>query len=106
MDSAQSLAALIAVLGHTPKFVTNPLEALSTAKDFRPEIALMDIGMPGLNGWEVVRLFRQDPLFRSLKIYALTAYSQKEDLQRSHEAGFDRHLTKPISTAQLEELLS
>jgi CheY-like chemotaxis protein len=100
IDAAQSLAALVSVLGHQSRFVTNPLEAISTAKEFR------DIGMPGLNGWEVVKLFRQDPLFRSLKIFALTAYSQPEDLQRSREAGFDLHLTKPISTAQLEELLS
>jgi CheY-like chemotaxis protein len=106
IDAAQSLAALVSVLGHQSRFVTNPLEAISTAKEFRPEITFMDIGMPGLNGWEVVKLFRQDPLFRSLKIFALTAYSQPEDLQRSREAGFDLHLTKPISTAPLAELLS
>ena len=106
IDAAQSLAALVDVLGHKARFITNPLEALSAAKEFRPEITFMDIGMPGLNGWEVVKLFRQDPLFRSLKIFALTAYNQPEDLQRSRDAGFDQHLTKPISTAQLEELLS
>ena len=105
-EAAQTFCALISMLGHTAKFVTNPLEALSTAKEFRPEVAFMDIAMPGLNGWDVVRMFRQDPLFRTLKIYAVTAYSSDEDRRKSRDAGFDQHLVKPIGTAQLEELLS
>jgi CheY-like chemotaxis protein len=104
-ETAEMFSALVSLLGHTPCFVTNPVEALSTAKEFRPEIAFMDIGMPGLNGWEVVRLFRQDPLFRSLKIYALTAYGTDEDRRKSRDAGFDLHLIKPIAMAQLEQLL-
>lgn len=105
-ETAETFCALLSLLGHTTRFVTNPLEALSTAKEFRPEIAFMDIGMPGLNGWDVVRLFRQDPLFRGLKVYALTAYSSEEDRRKSREAGFDLHLVKPIGTAELETLLS
>lgn len=99
-------SAVVSLLGHTPRFVTNPVEALSAAKEFRPEVAFMDIGMPTLNGWQVVRMFREDPLFRSLKIYALTAYGTAEDRQKSLEAGFDLHLIKPIATAQLEQLLA
>jgi CheY-like chemotaxis protein len=105
-DTAESFCSLLSVLGHTARFVTNPLEALTIAKDFRPEVVFLDIGMPALNGWAVVRLFRQDPLFRTLKIFALTAYSGDADRQQSRDAGFDLHLVKPIATTDLEQLLS
>jgi len=80
--------------------------ALEAARAHRPDLILLDIGLPGMNGYEVARRLRHDPLFQQTLIVALSGYGQAEDRRRSKEAGFDEHLTKPPSLASLRALLS
>jgi CheY-like chemotaxis protein len=80
--------------------------ALTLAQTFRPDTALLDIGMPQLNGYEVAQALRQEPWGVSITLIALTGWGQESDRQRAIDAGFDRHLTKPIDPDALESLLS
>ena len=82
------------------------LEALEVAAAFRPDVALLDIGMPKLNGYEVCRGLRQQAWGRNMVLLALTGWGQEEDQQRSLVAGFDAHLVKPVLPADLEKLLA
>jgi CheY-like chemotaxis protein len=82
------------------------LAALDVAAAFKPDVALLDIGMPKLNGYEVARGIRQQPWGRSVVLVALTGWGQAEDRRRSREAGFNLHLVKPVSPAALEKLLA
>ena len=70
-------------------------DALETALDFRPNVVLLDIGLPGLNGFEVARRLRQQPMLKNIMLVAMTGYGQESDRKRSREAGFDHHLVKP-----------
>jgi CheY-like chemotaxis protein len=79
--------------------------ALSEAESFRPEIVLLDIGLPGMDGYEVARRFRDGPNGSDAFLVALTGYGQEEARDRSLGAGFDRHLVKPITHADLEAVL-
>jgi two-component system CheB/CheR fusion protein len=78
---------------------------LRRAREFRPEIVLCDIGLPGMDGYEVARAMRDDPALRSTYLIALTGYALPEDQRRAQEAGFDRHLAKPPDLDTLESLL-
>jgi CheY-like chemotaxis protein len=82
------------------------LEALAAAERFLPEIVLMDLGMPNLDGYEAARRMRQEPWGRAVTLVATTGWGQDDDRRRSAEAGFDRHLVKPIDVAELRELLA
>jgi CheY-like chemotaxis protein len=82
------------------------LEALQAAERFQPEIVLMDLGMPNLDGYDAARRMRQEPWGRAATLVATTGWGQDEDRRRSAEAGFDRHLVKPIDVAELRELLA
>jgi CheY-like chemotaxis protein len=75
-------------------------------KSFRPEIVLLDIGMPGMTGYEVARHLRADPTAQGIIIAALTGYGQDSDRERSWDAGFDYHLTKPPDPTLLESLIT
>jgi CheY-like chemotaxis protein len=79
--------------------------ALQAVQDIRPEVIFLDIGLPALDGSEVARRIRQLPGGDQVLLYALTGWGQEEDRRRSHEAGFDRHLVKPLNPALLEALL-
>ncbi|SFH59741.1 Response regulator receiver domain-containing protein [Nitrosospira sp. Nsp14] len=80
--------------------------ALAAIPDYRPNVILMDIGMPGMDGNEVARRIRQQPEFNDTKLIALTGWSQEKDRQRSKESGFDHHLTKPVNFQTLSALIS
>jgi PAS domain S-box-containing protein len=105
-DGAESLAMLLEVGGHEIHIVHDGPEAIATAERLRPDVVLLDIGLPRLNGYEVCRRLRQAPWGRDLTVVALTGWGQEEDRQRSREAGFDAHLVKPVDYDQLEKLVA
>ena len=81
------------------------LRGLDSVREFRPDLALIDIGLPGIDGYEVARRLRADPDTRHIKLVALTGYGLAEDLARVMAAGFDRHLVKPVGIEQLMETI-
>jgi CheY-like chemotaxis protein len=90
--------------GHQVKVAHEGIEALAMADEFAPEVVLLDIGLPGLSGYEVAEQMRTRPQLNKTLLVALTGYGQDEDRQRSREAGFDEHLVKPASVVSLQEL--
>jgi CheY-like chemotaxis protein len=104
-DSAQSLATLLRITGHETRTAYDGLAAMEAAQEFRPELALLDIGLPGLDGFEVCRRIREQPWGKSATLVALTGWSQDEDRRRSQDAGFDHHLVKPVDYGALMTLL-
>jgi len=105
-DSATSLAELLQLLGHETQVAYDGLEAVEAAARFRPEIVLLDIGLPKLNGYEAAQRIREEPWGKGMKLIALTGWGQDEDRQKSRDAGFDVHLVKPVEFATLRKLLS
>ena len=104
-DSAESLSLLLELMGHTVRTAHDGEEALEQAEAFRPELVLMDIGMPRMDGYEAARRLRQLPWAGGVVIVALTGWGQDEDKRKSEQAGFDRHLIKPVDPTALEALL-
>ncbi|MBP3955537.1 response regulator [Gemmata sp. G18] len=105
-DAADSLSELLALSGHKTETAQSGPEALRAAARFRPELVFLDIGLPGMDGYEVARTLRAAPGSRATVLVALTGWGTEEDRKRSAEAGFDFHLTKPVETEQLEGLLA
>ena len=105
-DAANSLAQVLALDGHVAEAVYSASAALNWAASFAPEVVLLDLGLPEMDGYEVARRLRQRPEFVGVRIVALTGYGQSEDVRRSSEAGFDDHLTKPVDFAALERVLA
>lgn len=102
VDGAESLSLLLSLVGHETKTVHNGKDVIPAAHAFRPEIIFLDIGLPGLNGYEVAALIRRDPLLKHTLIVALTGWGSESDRRRSQDAGFDHHLTKPVDSKQLQ----
>ena len=105
-DAAISLALLLRIMGNETETAFDGLEALEVAAVFRPDVALLDIGMPKVNGYEVCRRIRQQAWGEGMVVFALTGWGQEEDQRRSLAAGFDAHLVKPVLPADLEKLLA
>ncbi|MHC5538439.1 hybrid sensor histidine kinase/response regulator [Singulisphaera rosea] len=106
VHAAESLALIIKLWGHEVRLAYNGPDALETAVRFLPDVVLLDIGLPGMDGFTVARHLRDNPAFRDLLLMAITGYGREDDRQRSIEAGFDRHLVKPLDLDLLEGLLS
>ena len=106
VDAATSLREVLEFGEHLVEVAHSGPEGLARAHDFDPEIVLCDIGLPGMDGYEVARTFRADEALKGVFLVALTGYALPEDLQRAANAGFERHLAKPPSPDQLEELLA
>jgi signal transduction histidine kinase len=104
-DARESLATLLSMSGHEVFRAQDGSEALLEAERCRPNVALLDIGMPHANGYEVARRIRGEPWGRDMVLVALTGWGQESDRRRSHEAGFNSHLTKPVDPHVLDELL-
>jgi PAS domain S-box-containing protein len=104
-DSADSLAVLLRVTGNKAWTAHDGRSALEAAERLRPDVALLDIGMPDLDGYEVCRRMRQTPWGRDMMLIALTGWGQEGDRRRSLEAGFDHHLVKPVEIPALMRLL-
>ncbi|MEQ1758374.1 MAG: PAS domain S-box protein [Vicinamibacterales bacterium] len=105
-DSAESLAMLLTLFGHDVHTAHDGREAIEAAERLRPEVMLLDIGLPQLNGYEVSRHIRNQPWGKDLTLVALTGWGQEEDRNRSREAGFDAHMIKPVDQDALLFLLS
>ena len=105
-DGAESLAMLLQIHGHETHHAYDGLEAVNAAERLRPDAALLDIGLPGVNGYEACRRIREQPWGKDMLLIALTGWGNDEDRQRSHEAGFDAHLVKPVNYDVLLKLLA
>jgi len=104
-DAAQSLVVMLRLSGGEVEAAHDGVQALRIAERFRPDLVLLDLGMPGLNGFDVARRIRAEPWGASIKLVAQTGWGQDHDRQRAREAGFDVHLTKPIDHSALMQLL-
>ncbi len=105
-DAAASLGMMLSLLGHEVRTAHDGLEAIELAEAFRPEVILLDIGLPRLNGYDTCQRLREQSWGRGIFIVALTGWGQDDDRRRSQEAGFDYHLLKPVDFAVLERLLA
>ncbi|MED5618315.1 PAS domain-containing protein [Ideonella sp. BN130291] len=105
-DAAESLAMILELTGHEVALAHDGPTALDLALRFLPDLVLLDIGMPGMNGYEVARRLRAQPHGQRMVLAALTGWGQREDKQRAIQAGFDHHLTKPADGARLDAVLS
>jgi PAS domain S-box-containing protein len=105
-DAAESIGMLLALAGHEVQTAHSGEDALALAQQFRPDAALLDIGMPDLNGYEVARRLRQEAWGKELRLIALTGWGQASDRERALHSGFDHHLTKPVDPAVLERAIS
>lgn len=106
VDAARTLADLLALDGHEVFVAHDGPSAVEAARRLHPDVAILDIGLPGFSGLEVARRLREDPSVAGIFLVALSGWVQPEDLVRSREAGFDHHLAKPVGAATLELLLS
>jgi CheY-like chemotaxis protein len=91
--------------GHEVELAASGADGLQAARQFHPEVVLCDLGLTGMNGYEVATALRKDPTTSSARLIAVTGYGRDEDRRRSKEAGFDLHLTKPVDPAKLQALL-
>ena len=105
-DSAASLGMLLRLLGAEVHVVFNGPDALEAIGTYAPDVVLLDIGMPGMDGHEVARRLRRSPNGRQVKLIALTGWGQQKDRDRSKLAGFDHHLIKPADIHALETALT
>jgi PAS domain S-box-containing protein len=105
-DQAESLGKLLSIMGHEVRLGYDGEEALRIALDFRPDVALLDLGLPKLNGCEVAKRMRSDPRVKDTLLLAQTGWGQEGDRQRTKEAGFDHHLLKPVDLVELKEILA
>jgi CheY-like chemotaxis protein len=104
-DAADTLDLLLRSLGHTTRVANNGLDALRLASEFRPDIILLDIGMPGIDGYEVARRLEDLRKEYAFRIIAVTGWGQEADRKKAREAGFDFHLLKPVDITLLEQVL-
>jgi signal transduction histidine kinase len=105
IDAADSLAMLLRLYGHEVRTVHNGLAALEAASAFHPGIVLLDLGLPGMDGYEIARHLRKHADGYPFRLAAVTGYGQEKDLVRSRQAGFDQHLVKPIDPEKLLQFL-
>jgi len=105
-DAADGLGRLIQSSGCESKVVYNGQDAITETAEFQPDMVLLDIGMPGLNGYETVREIRHRRSDMHLIVVAVTAWSRDDDKRRAYDSGFDLHVAKPMSKKTLDELLA
>ncbi len=105
-DATESLTMLLELTGHETRSAFDGRSALEVAESFQPDVVLLDIGLPGLNGYDVARRIRAQPSGRRAVLVALTGWGQEEDRRLSREAGFDAHLVKPVDHGQLVAMLA
>lgn len=105
IDSANTLAALLEFMGHEVRKANDGRTALLVAAEFRPDAVFLDLGLPGISGYEVARMLREIPELASVFLIAFTGYGQDEDRRRVREVGFDHHLLKPARAADLAKII-
>ena len=100
-DAAELLADSLRVLGHQTDVALDGVAAIDAAREFRPDVVLLDLGLPVMDGFEVAQRLRELPDSARMRIVAITGYGQDTDRRRTRAAGFDRHLVKPVDIARL-----
>ncbi len=106
VDVADMTVMLLQLFGHEAKAAYSGKSALETATEYKPDVVLLDIGMPDMNGYEVAQQLRRQPQTKDVRLIAMTGYGQDSDRQRSQEAGCDDHLVKPVDPQKLQDLLA
>jgi CheY-like chemotaxis protein len=106
VDTVTTLALLVKESGHDVRTAYDGSAVLEAALDFRPNVVLLDIGLPGLNGFEVAKQLRQQPTLKNIVLVAMTGDGQESDRRRSQEAGFDHHLVKPGDFGKVLQILA
>jgi CheY-like chemotaxis protein len=106
VDVAQTIGWMMETIGHDYRMVHEGKLAVQTAQDYRPDAILLDIGMPGMDGYAVCRALREQPLFDDTVIIAQTGWGQTQARATPGESGFNHHLVKPVTMDRLEELLA
>ncbi len=106
IDAAETLSTVLQLMGHQTRTAYKGEAVLEAAGAFRPDLVLLDIGLPGISGYEVAQLLRADPRFSRTVLVAVTGWGSEADRRRSRDAGFDEHLTKPVDLVDLEALLT
>ena len=104
LDAVHSTCMLLRELGHAVDYAINGYVALEVARRFRPDVVLLDIGLPGANGFEVCRQIKSDPELGAVRVIALTAYTEPEYRERAKAAGFDDYFVKPLDPKRLTAL--
>ena len=105
-DIGETLSELLQLLGHQVEWANDGLRGVERALSLLPEVALIDIGLPGIDGYEVARRLRKSEPAQSMLLIALTGYGRPEDQRRSLDAGFDAHLVKPVDPDALFALIA
>jgi len=105
VDAANSIAFLLKDAGHEVHVAHDGHKAIQIARSTRPEFVFLDLGLPGIDGFEVARALRREPELQAARIIAITGYAQESDRRRAQEAGIDQHLVKPVDPAFIESLL-
>jgi DNA-binding response OmpR family regulator len=105
VDASETLAILLRLAGHDVRTVHDGAAALGVADEFKPEVALLDIGLPGKNGYQLAHALRERPDGAAMLLLAVTGYGGDDDRRRSREAGFDHHFTKPLDPDALNNFL-
>ena len=105
-DSALSLAMMLSIMGHDTRTAHDGESAVAVAETFLPEVVLLDIGLPKLNGYEVAQRIREKSWGAAMYLIAVTGWGQDEDRQRSTEVGLNLHMVKPVEPSALEKLLA
>ncbi len=105
-DAAQTLAVLLKRYGHEVATAYTGRTGVDAAGKLRPDVVLCDLGLPGMNGYEVARALRADPATAAARLIAVSGFGHEDDRRQAHQTGFDLHLTKPIDPAELQQVLS
>ena len=105
-DAAESMSMVLRLMGNEVRTVNDGIKAVEEAEAFRPDMVLLDIGMPRLNGYDAARRIRAERWGKAILVVAMTGWGQDEDKRRASEAGFDQHFTKPVNPADLEQLIA
>jgi len=105
-DGANNLAMMLKIMGNDTRTAYDGQAGVDAAGEFRPDVMLLDIGLPKLNGYEVCRRIREQPWGKGIVLIAKTGWGQDEDRRRSHEAGFDHHMVKPVDPKVLMKMLA
>ncbi|MDB4933639.1 MAG: rcsC [Labilithrix sp.] len=106
VDAAEMLAAMLDLRGHGTRVAHDGPDALVAAREVHPDVIFLDIGLPGMDGYEVARQLRADPAFAVTVLVALTGWGTEDDKRRAHEAGFDVHLTKPVAVDAVDAVVA
>jgi two-component system CheB/CheR fusion protein len=106
LDAAETLREILSLGGHRIEIAADGMQAIARAKEFCPEVVVCDLGLPGMDGYEVARAIRKEPALSGAMLVALSGYTFPEDVRRAAEAGFDRHLGKPASLEELTDIMA